>query len=49
MRVGLEARVPLLDPKVVSFAWSLPIGMKIKGNVNKWALRQVLHKYVPLN
>ena len=21
--------------------------MKIKGNVNKWALRQVLHKYVP--
>ena len=47
MRVGLEARVPLLDPKVVSFAWSLPIDMKIKGNVNKWALRQVLHKYVP--
>lgn len=47
MRVGLEARVPLLDPEVVSFAWSLPIGMKIKGNVNKWVLRQVLYKYVP--
>lgn len=47
MAVGLEARVPLLDHRVVQFAWSLPFNKKIRNNQGKWLLRQVLHQYVP--
>ena len=47
MGVGLEVRVPLLDHRVVEFAWSLPIEYKISNGVGKWPLRQVLYKYVP--
>lgn len=47
MAVSLETRVPLLDPDVVRFAWSLPIEYKIRGGASKWPLRQLLHRYVP--
>ncbi len=49
MGVSLESRVPLLDHRVVEFAWQLPLSMKIKGNQGKWILRQILYKYVPKN
>lgn len=47
MACSLETRVPFLDHRVVELAWRLPLHMKIRGNVGKWALRQVLYKHVP--
>jgi asparagine synthase (glutamine-hydrolysing) len=47
MAVSLETRVPFLDYRVAELAWSLPMEMKIRGNVGKWALREVLYKHVP--
>ena len=47
MAVGLEARVPLLDHRVVEFSWSLPLNLKLHNGQSKWALRQVLYKYLP--
>jgi asparagine synthase (glutamine-hydrolysing) len=49
MAVGLETRVPLLDQHVVEFCWRLPSAMKCRPGAAKWALRQVLYRYVPRN
>jgi asparagine synthase (glutamine-hydrolysing) len=47
MGVSLESRVPLLDHRVVSFAWQLPLSMKLKDGGSKWPLRQILYRHVP--
>jgi asparagine synthase (glutamine-hydrolysing) len=47
MGVSLEGRIPYLDPRVVEFAWKLPLAMKIRNGQGKQILRRVLHRYVP--
>ncbi|MEZ5909254.1 MAG: asparagine synthase (glutamine-hydrolyzing) [Hyphomicrobiaceae bacterium] len=47
MAVGLEARVPLLDHRVVELAWTFPRRLKLRGTETKWALRQVLYRRLP--
>jgi asparagine synthase (glutamine-hydrolysing) len=47
MAFSLEGRIPYLDPRVVDFAWRLPLNMKIRSRQGKWILRQVLYGYVP--
>ncbi len=47
MAVGLEGRVPLLDHRVMEFAWRLPLSMKIGNGEGKSILRRVLRRYVP--
>lgn len=47
MAVGLEARVPLLDHRVVELAWQTPMGHRHRRTTPKWALRQILEQYVP--
>jgi asparagine synthase (glutamine-hydrolysing) len=47
MAIALEARVPLLDHRVVELAWRIPHSAKIRGGVTKWLLRQVLYRHVP--
>lgn len=47
MGVSLETRVPLLDRRVMEFAWRMPMAMKLRGGVSKWILREVLYRYVP--
>jgi asparagine synthase (glutamine-hydrolysing) len=47
MAVGLEVRVPLLDHRLVAFAWTLPMSLKVRAGQTKWLLRRVLDRYVP--
>ncbi len=47
MAMSLEARNPLLDHRVVQFAWSLPLAHKLDGRIGKRVLRTMLARHVP--
>lgn len=47
MATSLEVRVPLLDHRVVEHAWHLPLEFKVRGDVRKRVLRDVLGRHVP--
>jgi asparagine synthase (glutamine-hydrolysing) len=48
MAVGLESRVPFLDPRVIALSWRLTSEQKFRNGKGKWLLRQVLSEFVPL-
>jgi len=47
MSVSLETRVPMLDYRLVEFAWKLPLNMKIRNGQSKWILKELLYKHIP--
>lgn len=47
MSCGLEVRVPLLDHRLVEFAWRLPPHMKVRDGHGKWLLRALMKRALP--
>ena len=47
MAASLEARVPLLDHRVVEFAAALPPSLKLRGRTRKLLLREVMRPFLP--
>ncbi|MCK4763890.1 MAG: asparagine synthase (glutamine-hydrolyzing) [Candidatus Aminicenantes bacterium] len=47
MATSLEARVPLLDYKMVEFAFSLPADMKVRGSTTKWFFKKAMEGILP--
>jgi asparagine synthase (glutamine-hydrolysing) len=47
MQHSLEARVPLLDYRVIEFALNLSPKLKYKNGISKYLLKQILYKYIP--
>ncbi|KPA15313.1 Asparagine synthetase [Candidatus Magnetomorum sp. HK-1] len=49
MAEGVEIRVPLLDPDLVSLAARLPINFKQKGRIGKWIFKKAMEPNLPHN
>ncbi len=47
MASGLEAREPLLDYRLVEYAWQVPLHFKIRNGRGKWILRRMLERHLP--
>jgi asparagine synthase (glutamine-hydrolysing) len=47
MAVGVEVRVPFLDPDVIRLAASLPAGFKQRGAEGKWILKKAMEPILP--
>ncbi|MBC6400482.1 MAG: asparagine synthase (glutamine-hydrolyzing) [Ekhidna sp.] len=47
MSVSLEARVPLLDHRIVDFSLSIPHHYKFRNGVGKFILKEIAHDYIP--
>jgi asparagine synthase (glutamine-hydrolysing) len=47
MANSLETRAPLLDHRIIEFAYRLPLEYKLQRGVGKKVLREVLYRHVP--
>ena len=47
MAVGLEAREPLLDHRLIEFAASLPEAMRVQGGQGKWLMKRTMRRFLP--
>ncbi|HVL00845.1 MAG TPA: asparagine synthase (glutamine-hydrolyzing) [Dongiaceae bacterium] len=47
MAMGVETRVPLLDPDLVEFAARIPVAMKCRGTQGKWVFKQAMSGILP--
>ena len=47
MAVGLEAREPLLDHRLIEFAASLPEALRVRRGQGKWLLKHTMRRYLP--
>ena len=47
MAVSLEAREPLLDHRLVSFAASLPASLRLRRGEGKWLMKKAMERYLP--
>jgi asparagine synthase (glutamine-hydrolysing) len=47
MAVSLEARVPLLDHKLLEFAARVPSSLKLRQGISKYLLRRAIDRHVP--
>jgi asparagine synthase (glutamine-hydrolysing) len=47
MAVGLEAREPLLDHRLMEFAGRLPVSQRIHGNSGKYLMKKAMEAYLP--
>ena len=47
MAVGLEAREPLLDHRLLEFAASLPENVRVRRGQGKWLMKRTMERYLP--
>jgi len=47
MAVSLEAREPLLDYRLLEFAATLPVSMRLRRGEGKWLMKKALEPYLP--
>ncbi|MFT3968336.1 MAG: asparagine synthase (glutamine-hydrolyzing), partial [Sphingobium sp.] len=47
MAVGLEAREPLLDHRLIEFAARLPVNQRIRGQTGKYLMKKAMEPYLP--
>ena len=47
MAVSLEAREPLLDYRLIEFAATLPVALRIKRGQGKWVMKHALERHLP--
>jgi asparagine synthase (glutamine-hydrolysing) len=47
MSVGLEVRTPFLDHRLVEFAWSLPLEMRLHSGIGKRPVREIARRGIP--
>ncbi len=47
MAVGLEAREPLLDHRLIEFSATLPANMRLRHGEGKWLMKKAMEPYLP--